>query len=57
MDQALHYYNEMHRLEEEELSKPCVSTDDNISDLVKLVLSTLRNIARCIRRKEMSDKA
>jgi tetratricopeptide (TPR) repeat protein len=57
MDQALHYYNEMHRLEEEELAAPYVSTDENISDLVKFFLSTLQNIARVYQKKGKTDKA
>ena len=46
MDQALHYYNEIHRLEQEELCSLSISTHDNISDLAKSALSTLQNIAR-----------
>ena len=51
MDQALHYYNEMHRLEQEELCSLSVSTHDNISDLAKSALSTLQNIARVYQKK------
>jgi tetratricopeptide (TPR) repeat protein len=56
MDQALHFYNEMHCLEEEELST-LSQADDNISDIAKSVLSTLQNIARVYQKKGKLDTA
>ena len=56
MDQTLHYYDEMHRLEEEELSA-LSQTDDSISDIAKSVLSTLQNIARVYQKKGKMDIA
>jgi len=55
LDQALRFYNEMHHLEEEEISALSVSTDDNISDLAKSALSTLQNIARVYQKKGKTD--
>ena len=57
MDQALHFYNEMHRLEEKALSALSVLTDDNIYDLATSALSTLQNIARVYQKKGKTDMA
>jgi len=55
LDQTLHFYNEMHQLEEDEFAALSVSTGDNISDLAKSALSTLQNIARVYQKKGKTD--
>jgi len=57
LDQALHFYNELRRLEEEELAALSASADDHISDIAKSVLSTLQNIARVYQKKGKMDIA